>query len=69
MLQTIFSPISKILDRVVCVVSALLFTQIPIYINQYLNVLSGRLGEAKTVYSEMEQAARNQDMDLSLIHI
>ncbi|MFN0204575.1 MAG: DUF2937 family protein [Bacteroidia bacterium] len=57
MFGILFKPIAELTDRVVCVVFAVAATQIPVYINQYLNVLSGAMTEAQRNYDDLEKRA------------
>jgi hypothetical protein len=47
----------KILDRVVCVAGAVSFSQLPEFMQQYLQRLGGHLAEARLHLREFEQAA------------
>lgn len=44
-------------DRIICVAFAVLFAQVPVYISQYVDVLSGARMEAKKVYDEVAEVA------------
>ena len=56
----IFSPIGALLDRIVCIVFAVVFAQGPVYIAQYLDVLAGaRMESEKNLRKVQEQAEDN----------
>jgi hypothetical protein len=47
-----------IVDRVLCVIGAVAFSQAPEFMQQYLQRLGGRLDEARLIVAEYEDAAR-----------
>jgi hypothetical protein len=49
-----FKPIGAVLDRIICVVMALLLAQFPVYYAQYLDVLSGARMAASKTYEDMQ---------------
>ncbi|MEM7658056.1 MAG: DUF2937 family protein [Bacteroidota bacterium] len=44
-------------DRIICVLFAVLFAQVPVYISQYIDVLSGARMEAQKVYDDVAEVA------------
>lgn len=55
----LFKFIGNLSDRIFTVIMAVLFSQIPVYMNQYTHVLTGAHQEAETTYLELEaQAAK-----------
>ena len=56
-LQRVLTPFGEILDRIICICIVALFMQLPMYINQYVDVLSGARMEAKRTYDDMETRA------------
>jgi hypothetical protein len=52
------------LDRVLCVVGAVAFSQMPEFMQQYLQRLEGHLDEAKLVVSRFTEAAAQSGMSL-----
>lgn len=53
-----FAAIEGFLDRVVCVLGAVLFAQAPEFFQQYLQRLGGHLSEARQHLAEFEKAAQ-----------
>lgn len=51
--------IAKLVERILCVLLAVLFCQFPSYLDQYTNRLSGHIGELSLVIQQIEQLARN----------
>jgi len=47
----------KILDRVLCVVGAVVFSQAPEFMQQYLQRLGGHLDEARRILGQFQQSA------------
>lgn len=64
-LQRALTPFGEILDRIICIVLVLLFMQLPMYINQYVDVLSGARMEAKRTYDDMDQRARSNGLSIT----
>jgi hypothetical protein len=54
----------SVLDRVLCVVGAVLFSQFPEFMQQYLQRLEGHLDEARLVVSRFKDAAAQSGMSL-----
>ena len=52
-----FRPLYSLIDRIICVVAAIAAMQFPVYINQYIDVLSGALQEAKINYEDLQKRA------------
>ena len=50
-------PIGTLFDRIFCLGLAVLLAQFPVYLNQYIDVLSGAQQEAETTFRDLEQAA------------
>jgi hypothetical protein len=53
-----------LLDRVLCVAGAVLFSQFPEFMQQYLQRLEGHLDEAKLAVERFKDAARQSGMSL-----
>jgi hypothetical protein len=64
MASKFFRPFGELFDRIVCIAFAILFAQLPVYINQYIDVLSGALTEARILYSDVEQQAGQMGMSV-----
>ncbi|MEL6672147.1 MAG: DUF2937 family protein [Bacteroidota bacterium] len=56
-MQTILKPLGNVADRIICVVMAVLLAQLPVYINQYVDVLSGAKQESEITYKELVSIA------------
>lgn len=54
----------RLLDRVLCVAGAVLFSQLPEFMQQYLQRLEGHLDEAKLAVSRFKDAAAQSGMSL-----
>jgi hypothetical protein len=54
----------RLLDRVLCVTGAVLFSQFPEFMQQYLQRLEGHLDEARLVLSRFKDAATQSGMSL-----
>lgn len=54
----------RLLDRVLCVVGAVLFSQLPEFMQQYLQRLEGHLDEARLAVSRFADAAAKSGMSL-----
>ena len=48
----------KLIDRILCVAGAVLFSQAPEYMQQYLQRLGGHLAEARRQLAQFEEIAR-----------
>lgn len=53
----LFRSIGEFIDRIFCALFAILFAQLPLYIEQYVHVLSGALAEAKLSYEDIKMRA------------
>lgn len=53
-----------VVDRILCVVGAVLFSQGPEFMQQYLQRLGGRLDEARRLLSQYEEIARQAGISL-----
>jgi hypothetical protein len=62
--QRCFSATEGLFDRVLCVVGAVAFSQIPTFMQQYLQRLGGHLDEAKRQLAQFENVARQSGMSL-----
>jgi hypothetical protein len=54
----------RLLDRILCVVGAVLFSQFPEFMQQYLQRLEGHLDEARLVVERFKDAAAQSGMTL-----
>jgi hypothetical protein len=54
----------RLLDRILCVVGAVIFSQAPEFMQQYLQRLEGHLDEARLVLSRFRDAAAQSGMSL-----
>jgi DUF2937 family protein len=54
----------RLLDRVLCVAGAVLFSQLPEFMQQYLQRLEGHLDEARLALSRFKDAAAQSGMSL-----
>jgi Protein of unknown function (DUF2937) len=54
----------RLLDRILCVLGAVLFSQLPEFMQQYLQRLEGHLDEAKLVLGRFKDAAAQSGMSL-----
>jgi Protein of unknown function (DUF2937) len=54
----------RLLDRILCVAGAVLFSQLPEFMQQYLQRLEGHLDEARLVLSRFKDAASQFGMSL-----
>lgn len=57
-LKTLFSAGESLVDRILCVVGAVLFAQAPEFMQQYLQRLGGHLAEARRQLAQFEEIAR-----------
>ena len=53
------------MDRIICIVLVVIFMQLPMYINQYVDVLSGARMEAKRTYDDMESRAGENGLSIA----
>lgn len=56
--------IGNLTDRIICVAFAILFAQAPVYMAQYIDVLSGAQMEANKIHQELETAAGNYNLSI-----
>jgi len=56
-LKPLFSAGETLIDRILCVVGAVLFSQGPEFMQQYLQRLGGHLAEARRQYAQFEEIA------------
>ncbi|RMG70709.1 MAG: DUF2937 family protein [Bacteroidetes bacterium] len=63
-LSKLFLPIGSLVDRLICVAFAVVLAQAPVYMAQYIDVLSGAQMEAGKVYEELSVAARAFDLEV-----
>jgi hypothetical protein len=54
----------RLLDRILCVLGAVLFSQLPEFMQQYLQRLEGHLDEARLILSRFKDAAAQSGMSL-----
>lgn len=64
-LRPLFRAGEGLLDRVLCLLGAVAFCQLPEFIQQYLQRLGGRLDEARRQLAEFEAVARQSNLSLS----
>jgi hypothetical protein len=57
-LKPLFSASETLIDRILCVAGAVLFSQAPEFMQQYLQRLGGHLAEARRQLAQFEQLAR-----------
>jgi hypothetical protein len=63
-LRPLFRAGEGLLDRVLCLLGAVAFCQLPEFIQQYLQRLGGRLDEARRQLAEFEAVARSSQLTL-----
>ncbi len=63
-MRSLFAFIGRLLDRIICLVLAIAFTQVPVYVDQYIDVLSGARTEAKKLYDELSATAAKYHLDV-----
>jgi hypothetical protein len=63
-IRSVFEGAERLLDRVLCVAGAILFSQLPEFMQQYLQRLEGHLDEARLVLSHFRDAAAQSGMSL-----
>lgn len=54
----------SLIDRIICVVVAVIFLQAPVLMNQYQNVLAGAQVEASRTYERLEEIALRFDQSV-----
>lgn len=60
----IFGSIGSLADRIICVVFAVVLAQAPIYMGQYINVLSGAQMESQKTYDDIESRAKKYQLSV-----
>lgn len=63
-LRSASAGVERLLDRVLCVAGAVLFSQLPEFMQQYLQRLEGHLDEARLQLERLRQAAAQSGMTL-----
>jgi hypothetical protein len=61
---SILSALEGLLDRALCIVGAILFSQVPEFIQQYLQRLGGRLDEARHQLAQLAATAAQSGLSL-----
>ncbi len=56
-IRSVFTALESVIDRVLCVVGAVLFSQFPEFVQQYLQRLEGHLDEARLQLQKFKEAA------------
>ena len=56
-MNRLLRPLGSLLDRIMCILAAVLLAQAPMYMNQYLDVLAGARLESIKLYEDLEQTA------------
>ncbi len=62
----LFKSIGELADRLICIAFAIFFAQGPLYIEQYLHVLTGAKTEARIAYEDIEKRAASLIPPLSV---
>ncbi|MDX2245739.1 MAG: DUF2937 family protein [Bacteroidia bacterium] len=66
--MSFLTPIAKyfgtIADRIICVVFAVVFAQVPVYIAQYIDVLSGAQMESQKMYDDLVGRAQKYELTI-----
>ncbi|HEY1849246.1 MAG TPA: DUF2937 family protein [Opitutaceae bacterium] len=63
-LRFLFAGAERVMDRVLCAAGAVLFSQAPEFMQQYLQRLEGHLDEARLVVRNFQEAAARSGMTL-----
>lgn len=63
-IRSVLSAVESVLDRVLCVLGALLFSQVPEFIQQYLQRLGGHVDEARRQLERLRTAAEQSGLTL-----
>lgn len=63
-MRFLFGFIGSMMDRVLCAAFALVLAQFPVYVNQYIDVLSGARMEATKAYQALEAEAQRLNIDV-----
>ncbi len=67
--RTLLNAGDGLIDRVMCVLGAVLFSQVPEFMQQYLQRLGGHLDEARRQLLQFQQVAKSSGLSLDdLIH-
>ena len=61
-LKFFFGSIGSVIDRILCVVFAVVLAQAPVYIAQYIDVLAGAQMEAQKTYDDLDNRAAKYEM-------
>lgn len=68
--RSTFAAVEGLIDRVICVLGAVLFSQIPEFMQQYVQRLGGHLDEARRQLERFREAAAQAGMSLDAwIHL
>ncbi|MEO1451555.1 MAG: DUF2937 family protein [Bacteroidota bacterium] len=59
-----FGLMGNLVDRLLCVAGAILLAQAPVYMAQYIDVLSGAKAESGIIYDELSALAKSYNLDL-----
>ncbi|MEZ4777251.1 MAG: DUF2937 family protein [Bacteroidia bacterium] len=66
--MSILSPITRslgtITDRIICIVFAIVFAQAPVYMAQYIDVLSGAQMESQKLYEDLVERASKYELTI-----
>lgn len=64
--MSILSPVTRsigtLTDRILCIVFAIVFAQAPVYMAQYIDVLSGAQMESRKLYDDLVERASKYDL-------
>lgn len=60
----IFGLVGNLVDRLLCVAGAIVLAQAPVYMAQYVDVLSGAKAESGIMYEELSGLAKSYNLDL-----
>ena len=63
-MSKILKTFGSLTDRIICVICAIVLSQAPVYMNQYIDVLSGAHQEAATTYAELESRALQYNLSV-----
>lgn len=63
-MRLLFAFIGRFFDRAFCLALAITATQAPVYVAQYIDVLSGARTEARKLYDDLEKEATKFSMDV-----
>jgi hypothetical protein len=62
--RTLLGAVEGLLDRALCVIGAVIFSQVPEFMQQYLQRLGGHLDEARRQLQQFQQAAAQSGLTL-----